>query len=107
MRLYDFDNLDARRLRQIFEAMADGSIKQLQLKEVESVDGTQITFSLGERDQGVVETSSHRFEVVLAPEGWRLAAEMTGPFCEGRFGYQWLIPQTRGIQILLSKDGAW
>jgi hypothetical protein len=55
----------------------------------------------------VVETGLHQFELALASEGWRQAAEFTEPFCAGGFGYQWLTPQTRGIQLLLSKDGAW
>jgi hypothetical protein len=77
------------------------------LETVESVDGTQLTFVRTTRDRGVVETSSHHFEVALASEGWRQAAELVEPFCGGRFGYQWLTPPTRGIQLLLTKDGTW
>lgn len=107
VRIYDFDSDDAKRLRQAFESLADGSVERVQLEHVESVDGTQITFTRGKQDRGVAETSPHHFEIMLAPEGWQQAADCTEPFCEGKFGYQWLIPQTRGIQLLLSKDGAW
>ena len=107
VRLYEFDSSDARRLRQTFAALADGAVERADLDAVESVDGTQLTFVRSTRDSGVVETSSHHFEVALASEGWRQAAEFVDSLCDGGFGYQWLTPQTRGIQLLLSKDGAW
>ena len=107
VRLYEFDSSDARRLRQTFQALADGTIERVGLDTVESADGTQLTFVCSTRDRGVVETSSHNFEVTLASEGWRQAADFVEPFYDGGFGYQWLTPQTRGIQLLLSKDGAW
>lgn len=107
LRLYEFDSADARRLRQTFAALADGVVEQVGLDAVESVDGTQLTFVRSTRDRGVIETVSHRFEVALTSEGWRQASELVEPFCDGGFGYQWLTPQTRGIQLLLSKDGAW
>lgn len=107
VRLYDFDDHDARRLRRTFEALADGSVENVRLEKVESVDGTQITFSRSARDQGVFETDVHHFQVILTPDSWQVAADLTEPFCEGQSGCQWLIPQARGIQILLSKNGAW
>ncbi len=107
VRLYGFDSEDARCLRQAFCGLADGSVERVGLESIESVDGSHLTFVLDARDRGVVETSPHHFEVVLAPEGWRQAADFVAPFCDGGFGYQWLTPQTRGIQLLFSKDGAW
>lgn len=107
VRLYEFDGAEARRLRQTFTALADGAVEQVGLDAVESVDGTQLTFVRSARDCGVNETATHCFEVALTSDGWRQASELVEPFCDGDFGYQWLTPQTRGIQLLLSKDGAW
>lgn len=107
VRLYEFDCPDARRLRQTFDALAEGSVERVALESVESVDGSHLTFVRSARDRGVVETSPHHFEVALASEGWRQAADFVSAFCDGGFGYQWLTPQTRGIQLLFSKDGAW
>jgi hypothetical protein len=107
VRLYEFDSTDARRLRQTFDALAEGSIERVRLKSVVSVDGSYLTFVRSTHDRGVVETGPHRFEVALASEGWRQAADFVASFCDGRFGFQWLTPQTRGIQLLFSKDGTW
>ena len=107
VRLYEFDSSDARRLRQTFQALADGTVERVGLDKVESIDGTQLTFIRCAQDRGIVEPSPHHFEVALASEGWRQAAELVDPFCSGGSGYQWLTPQTRGIQLLLTKDGAW
>jgi hypothetical protein len=107
VRLYEFDSSDARRLRQTFEELADGTLDRADLDVVESIDGTRLTFIRSARDRGVVETIARHFEVALTSDGWRQAAEFVSPFCDGGFGYQWLTPQTRGIQLLLSKDGTW
>jgi hypothetical protein len=107
VRLYEFDSSDAQRLRQTFQALADGSIERVRLEAVESVDGTQLTFIRSTRNRRVVETGLHQFEVALTPEYWRWAADLTEPFCDGGFGYQWLPPQTSDIKLLLSKNGTW
>ena len=107
VRIYDFDSTEIRRLHRTFESLADGSVEEAQLEGVESVDGTQITFRRSMRDRGIIEANSGYFEVALAPEGWRLAADLTEPLYDGGVGYQWLVPKGRGIQLLLSKDGAW
>ena len=107
VRLYEFDSVEAGRLRQTFDALAEGSIERVGLETVESVDGSHLAFVRSTCDRGVVEITPHHFEVALASEGWRQAADFVAPFCDGGFGYQWLAPQTRGIQLLFSKDGAW
>lgn len=107
IRLYDFDGKDAQMLRRTFQALADGSMERARLEAVESVDGTQLSFGRSPRNRGVVETGLRCFEVELSPEGWQLVADLTQPFCDGRLGYQWLTRQIRGVQLLLSNDGAW
>jgi len=107
VRLYDFDSEDAKRLRRTFQALADGSLERVRLEPIESVDGTQLTFVRSARDGGMTETGAKNFEVALSAEGWLQAADSVAPFCEGSVGYQWLAPQSRGLQWLFSKDGSW
>ena len=107
IRLYDFSIADAQWLQAIFETLASGSVESTLLEEIESVDGTQLTLMRSSDDQGVIERSLNRFDIALTPVGWKQAAEFTEPFCKGTFGFQWLTPQTHGIQLLLSKTGGW
>jgi hypothetical protein len=107
VRLYDFDTAEAQRLQRAFESLADGSVDRVVLEQVASVDGTEIAFVGADRGRDVVEIAPGRFEVVITPEGWRQVADLTQPFCDGHGGFQWLIPQTSAIELLLSKDGRW
>lgn len=107
VRLYGFDPDEASRLRQAFSALAGGRVELAVSEWIESVDGCRITFSRAAQDHGVVEIGSHQFNVILTQEGWHQAADLVAPFCDGAVGYQWLTPQTRGIQLLFSKDGSW
>ncbi|MFN7140687.1 MAG: hypothetical protein ACK4UN_15230 [Limisphaerales bacterium] len=107
VRLYDFDSTDAHNLKQIFNALAEGSLERVDLEIVESVDGSHLTFVRCTRDRGVVESTPRRFEVLLTSEGWWQAADSIVSFCDGGVGYKWLTPQTNGIQWLFSKNGSW
>jgi hypothetical protein len=69
VRLYDFDSEDAKRMRRMFQALADGSIERVRLETVESIDGTQLTFVRSAPDGGVTETESKNFKVSLSSEG--------------------------------------
>jgi hypothetical protein len=108
LRLYAFDRAEAQRLFQLFESLANGIAKRTSLREVESIDGTQLTLVCDSEDRGVIETSSQSFEIMLTSEGWKHVAEFTAPFANGSLGYQWLLPPLmRGTQLLLSKHGDW
>lgn len=107
VRLYGFDSDDARRLHEAFTALADGSVYFVGSEWVESVAGCQITFSRAVQDLGIVEKGPRQFDLILSREGWGQVADFVAPFCDGAVGYQWLTPQTRGIQLLFSKDGSW
>ena len=107
LRLYDFDSAEANRLRQAFEQLADGRTDCVCLDSIRSIDGSEIVFVRSVRESGVIETKPGHFEVSLTSEGWRQAADLVEPLCDGRSGYQWLTPQTRGIHLLLSTDGLW
>ena len=110
VRLYDFRSSDVLRLIEMFRALATGSRQQASLDDVcpvESVDGTHLRFTRGERDQGVVKRGAADFEVILAGAGWEQAAGLAEPFCKPSAGYQWLTPHAGSIQLLLSPTGDW
>lgn len=110
IRLYYFLSPEVKCLRDTFIALASGSIQQAKLHQilnVESVDGTRLTFKLSKRDEGVVAQADNHFEVLLTSEGWAAAADLSEPFCKPGVGYQWLTPHAGKIQLLLSVNGDW
>ena len=107
VRLYDFDTDGVCCLRDTFRSLAEGTL-HVNLQDVipvESVDGCTIRFTRA-KSSGVVQVGHREFEVLLSPEGWRQAADLTEAFCEGGFGFQWLTDYGK-IQLLLSKTGEW
>jgi hypothetical protein len=107
LRIYKFETADVQRLQALFQSLASGLIDRALLDGVEALDGTQVTFIRSAKDRGVIETGPHRLDVLLTPERWRDVADLLDPFSQERSGYQWLLPQTHGINWLLSKDGSW
>ena len=110
VRLYDFRRLDVQHLIETFESLASGTTLQTSLEQVcpvESVDGTRLRFTRGERDRGVVRQRVLDFEVILTGPSWEEAADLAEPFCKSSSGYQWLTPRAGKIQLLLSPTGDW
>ena len=107
VRLYEFQSAEIQRLRQSFESLASGAADHITLGDVESVDGTQLTFTRAARDRGVVPSGPHTFDVVLTPDGWQRCIGLLEPFCEPSWGYQWLCDDVGRIRLLVSHDGDW
>lgn len=107
LRLYEFNRSEAVRLHGLFNELATGKRTSVKLEMATSVDGTQLTLARGARDRDIAETCPRHFLLELSAEGWQPAADFVVPFTEGGQGYQWLTPQTRGIQLLCSQGGDW
>ncbi len=107
IRLYDFRSVEVQRLRHMFESLANGTMDCVALSDVESVDGTKLTFTRATRDTGVVQTGPQQFDTVLSPDGWAHRVELLEPFCEPGSGYQWLCDSIGHIRLLISHDGSW
>jgi hypothetical protein len=107
IRLYEFRSAEIHRLRRLFESLASGAAEHLVLDEIESMDGTRLTFTRAARDRGVVQNGPQAFDVVLTSEGWQRCIELLEPFCEPSRGYQWLCEDVGRIRLLLSPTGDW
>ena len=107
VRLYEFRSAEIQRLCQTFESLASGTTEHVAFDEVESVDGTRLTFTLAKRDLGVVRSGPQSFDVVLTPEAWQRCIGLLEPFCEPSFGYQWLCDDAGSIRLLVSHAGDW
>lgn len=110
IRLYDFNAIDAQRLREAFRTLADGSQQVLALHDewwIEPVEGCQLTLRLGPRDLGVVPRLPMRFDCVLGSDAWGEMVKRTELFCESTdgAGHQWL-NRNGEISLMLSPDGS-
>jgi hypothetical protein len=114
IRLYEFDPVEATRLREAFRCLADGSRKDIPLHEewwVKSVAGCHLDLRLGAKDLGIVERLPSKFECVLTAEVWLEMVRLTETFCApsddpSRDAFQWL-NEDGEVSLLLSPSGRW
>jgi len=111
IRLYEFDTTGAKRLREAFRSLADGSRQDIPLHEewwVESIAGCHLDLRLGPRDLGVVERLPSKFECVQTAESWSEIAAKIDPFCAGQSteNFAWLDEEGEA-SLLLTPSGRW
>lgn len=111
IRLYEFDATGAKRLREAFRSLADGSRQDIPLHEewwVESIAGCHLDLRLGTRDLGVVERLPSKFECVQTAESWLEIAAKVDPFCAGQSpeNFAWLDEEGEA-SLLLTPSGRW
>jgi len=111
LRIYDFDSLEAQRLRELFLELAEGRSERAALDALEDIEMTEqcaVTLRVGAWDRGLrkMNGDDRKLECVLREETWGRLAELTDAFCDSemRARAQWL--DTSGqIKLLLSVDG--
>jgi len=110
LRLYDFDQPQAKQLSELVKSLGAGDREDVALHNeawVESVGECCLNLQRGERNQGVCTTPSGTFDCVLSTEGWKEIEELLEPFRESdTFGFQWLTHQGK-IALLISPSGQW
>src|ERR1039458_6838228 len=110
IRLYEFNQAEARSLRNLVRSLATGERNSVALHDamwVESVGECRLTFRRGNRNQGVREVDSLDFECVLTSEGWSNVEGLLDPFCDSlTAGFQWLTGEG-SVSLLFSQNGQW
>ena len=111
VRLYEFDTTGAKRLREAFRSLADGSRQDIPLHEewwIKSIAGCHLDLRSGAKDLGVVERLPSKFECVLTAEAWSEVATMVDPFCTGQTSETaaWL-NEDGEASLLLTRSGRW
>ena|SRR5947209_6745222 len=111
IRLYDFQAVEATRLKELINSLANASSTCVPLHEqsgIEPLDGCQLDLRLGTQNVGIVQQGQLKFECALTAESWRDMASFVDPFCDATEmnTYQWLNEDGK-ISLLLSPSGSW
>ena len=110
MRLFEFDQSEAQRLRQLVRLLIAGDCQDVALHNeawVESVGGCSLNLRRGKRNQGIRKSQTLKFGCVLTPDGWSNVEALLEPFCESNTpGFQWLTHDGR-VALLISPNGQW
>ena len=110
IRLYEFNQSEARQLRQLVKSLVTGDRQDVALENevwVEPVGECCLSLRRGNRNQGVQQARAPKFECVLSPDGWSNVEGLLEPFCESNAsGFQWLTHDGR-IALLISQSGQW
>jgi hypothetical protein len=110
IRLYGFDQSEAKRLSELVKSLATGDRENVALHNeawVESVGGCSLNLRRGDRDEGIRPSKTLIFECVLTLGGWDNVEGLLDPFTEAHVsGFQWLTHDGR-VALLISKNGQW
>jgi hypothetical protein len=110
IRLFEFDQLEAQRLRQLVISLVAGDRQDVALQNeewVKPVGECCLNLRRGNRNQGVRQAQALKFNCVLTPDGWSNVEALLEPFCESNTpGFQWLTHDGR-IALLISANGQW
>lgn len=110
IRLFEFDQSEAQRLRQLVKSLVAGDRQDVALQDeewVKPVGECCLNLRRGNRNQGVRQEQALKFECVLSPDGWSNVERLLEPFCESNTsGFQWLTHDGR-VALLISQSGQW
>jgi hypothetical protein len=110
IRLFEFDQSEAQRLRQLVKSLIAGDRQDvaLQYEEwVKPVGECCLNLRRGNRNQGVRQAQALKFDCVLTPDGWSNVEALLEPFCESNTpGFQWLTHDGR-VALHISPNGQW
>lgn len=110
VRLYNFDSLQAKELRQsIQEKIIEGNneIELTTLDFIESVN-CNLTLKISETNKGILTSDNNNFVCILTVEKYEEMIFLMEPFCESEVNiYQWLYDLDTPIDFLFSPGGSW
>jgi hypothetical protein len=110
LRLYDFDQEAALRLRDLCTELAARDRDYFQIPgnlSIEAISGCRLIMKRAESRQGLRQIAPNTFECTLKSEDWDNIAWLLEAFCQpDPVGYQWLVDEGK-IRLLFSCDGKW
>ena len=110
IRLYEYNQSEVQRLRELIRELATGVRESAPLQNeswVVPVEGCCLNLLRGSRDRGIRQVLLLNFECVLSSIGWSNVEGLLDPFCDSDTnGFQWLTHDGR-ISLLISQNGQW
>jgi|SRR5215475_7511465 len=110
IRLYEFDQPQARQLTALVKSLGAGDCQDVALQNeswVEPVRSCCLNLRVGTRNHGVRQVGPHRFECVLSLDSWRNMEGLLEPFLGSTSsGFQWLTNEGK-VGLLISRNGQW
>jgi len=110
VRLYDFDAIQAKKLKDnIIEHILKAN-KALDLSSLDFIEpiNCNLTFIISDKDEGLKCHEEMNFVCTLTPSSYQEMTLLIEPFCEREIdGYQWLYDIDSPIDLLFSPGGTW
>jgi hypothetical protein len=110
IRLYEYNQSEVRRLRELVRELASGVRQSISFQNeawAVPVGGCRLSMWRGSRDIGVRQVAPLDFECVLSSAGWSNVEGLLDPFCDSDSdGFQWLTHDGR-VSLLISQNGQW
>lgn len=110
VRLFEFDKVQAEKLRQAISNTVIKSETPLDLTTLDFIDpiNCNLIFSLADTDIGIVVKDNNTYICLLSLAGYQTIIKLLEPFCHAEnVGYQWLYDNDNPIDLLFSTDGSW
>ena len=109
IRLYDFDSLQALRLKNAIETDLVKKGNAVDLASLDFVEplNCNLIFRLSDENKGAIADDNSNFYCYLTIESYKNMLSLIAPFCNGADGYQWLYEVDCAVDLLFSPGGTW
>ena len=110
IRLYNFDNKEAQKLRDLIEETVVKNHQKLDLSTVDFIElrNCNLILALYKTDEGIISNDEQTFYCALTLGSYYDMIDLLEPFCTKRTkGFQYLYEIDNPIDFLFSPAGTW
>ena len=113
IRLYDFDQIEARKLQNVIRNLILKKEKTIDLTSLDFIDrvNCSLILKIGAQDRGIQKIDNETFDCELTHSTFREMIDLIQPFThQNSSGYQWLYdldPTISKTEFLFSPRGDW
>ena len=111
IRLFDFDTLQANKLRQKIQEIIIEKGERLDLSKLEFIEtiNCNLVLSISDVNTGILINNENNFICEITTDGYKNMVDLLEPFCikDSSNIYQWLYEIDTPIEFLFSSKGTW